>query len=457
MKTYAEFLASKQRKSAPAGRNVQRDDICGVLHEWQKDVVVWACDRGRAAIFADCGLGKTFMQLEWARLMSRPGKALICAPLSVARQTIREAVKLDIDAQYITGTPQSDGVYVTNYERLDRIDTSVFDAVVLDESSILKNYVGKTRTALIDAFANTPYRLACTATPAPNDVAEITNHAEFLGRATRQDMLGAYFITDMDKNDGGGYRVKGHALHPMHQWMAQWACAIRKPGDLGYPNEGYDLPSLEVVPEIVQVEVVPDGQLFATDLGGVGGRAAVRRETMHARVERAVELMRDDQQWIAWCGLNDEASAVTKALGDDAVNVEGSWDPDRKAAALEAFQDGEVRVLVTKPSIAGFGMNFQNAARMTFVGIGDSYESYYQCVRRCWRYGQRSEVKAHVVVSDLENQIVQNVQRKEVEANETVDLLIRYSTVETTHDMQDDRPQLSAVRSNQIVATGRAS
>jgi superfamily II DNA or RNA helicase len=427
---YADFLKRKQRVVAPAGKHVIDAEIHGTLHEWQRDIVAWACDRGRAAIFADCGLGKTFMQLEWARLMHTRG-ALIVAPLSVARQTVREARKIDIDIAYTRETPPGDGgMWITNYEMLHEIDPARFDAVVLDESSILKNYVGRTRTQIIDAFRDTPYRLACTATPAPNDVAELTNHAEFLGVMTRQDMLGAYFITDMDnKSEGGGYRVKGHAKVPMFSWMAQWAAAIRKPSDLGHDDTGYDLPPLRVHPEIVDVEITPDGQLFATELGGVGGRATVRRATLDARVERAAQLAASNcDQWILWAGLNDEADALAKAI-DGSVNVEGSWTPDAKAEALEAFQDGDIRVLITKPSIAGFGMNFQNAHRMAFVGMGDSYEAYYQSIRRCYRFGQTEPVDVHIVLSELEQQIAHNVARKERSSSEATDLLVKYQSI----------------------------
>ena len=433
---YASFLARKAKHVPPAGKRVVDAEINGTLHEWQRDIVRWACDRGRAAVFADCGLGKTFMQLEWARLMHDRG-ALIVAPLSVARQTVREARKLGIDVTYTRNTPDGNGgMWITNYEMLDHIDPARFDAVVLDESSILKNYVGKMRSQIIDQFRSTPFRLACTATPAPNDVAELTNHAEFLGVSTRQEMLGAYFITNMDnKSDGGGYRVKGHAKHPMFRWMAQWAAAVRTPADLGYPADAYELPPLTVHPEIVDVEIQPDGQLFATDLGGVGGRAAVRRETLAARVDRAVELATGtDDQWIMWAGLNDEAEALAARI-PDAVNVDGSWTPDAKAEALEAFQDGRVRVLITKPSIAGFGMNFQNAHRMAFVGIGDSYEAYYQSIRRCYRFGQQHPVSVHIVVSELEQQIALNVARKERTTSEATDLLVKYQTVTTKKEI----------------------
>lgn len=412
--SYADFLAAKAEHRWQHGPDVDPDNVDPILHPWQRDVTAWAVRTGRAAVFADCGLGKTFVQLQWAHLVAE--RTLILAPLSVARQTVREARKLSMDVRYVRDASElpDTGVAITNYEMADRVGTDWCQAVVLDESSILKAVDGKTRRRLTEMYQHVPYRLACSATPAPNDVAELTNHAEFLGVMPRNEMLAAYFVHDSDT----GWRLKGHAAEAMYDWMASWAVALRKPSDLGYDDTGYILPPLTVVPEVVRVEVVPDGQLFATDLGGVGGRATVRRETLDARVARTVKIAEaHDEPIIVWCGLNDEATAVAAALGDQAVNVPGSWKPEDKAAALEDFQDGRVRVLVTKPSIAGFGMNFQHCARQVFCGIGDSYEAYYQAIRRSWRYGQAREVTAHVVVSELEEQIVQNVRRKERDAD----------------------------------------
>ena len=423
MSDYAAFLEAKRRGHQPIGIDVDDLDIHQLLHRWQRDIVRWACRQGRAAIFADCGLGKTFMQLEWARLIA--GKTLIIAPLSVARQTSREATKLGADVRYVRHGAEvtGPGVWITNYEMADQFDPLDFDAVVLDESSILKNATGATRTALINQWSQTPHRLACTATPAPNDITELTNHAEFLGLMPRNEMLAAYFI-----HDQVGWRIKGHAVEPMHQWMATWAVAVRTPSDVGGDDDGYILPPLRIRPEIVHVELEAAGQLFATDLGGVGGRAQIRKATMDARIERTIDIVRchPDDQWIIWCGLNDEAATIAKAI-PGAVNVEGSWSADSKAEQLEAFQDGRTQVLVTKVSIAGFGMNFQNAHRMAFLGIGDSFESYYQAIRRCWRFGQAEPVDVHVVVSEVEQQIAHNVARKERQSSVTTDLLVKYS------------------------------
>lgn len=422
---YAEFLASKERAVGAVGVDVSPSAVHPLLHEWQARTVQWAVHKGRCAIWWDCGLGKTFAQLEWARLSGE--RALILAPLSVARQTVREAHKIDQDVRYVRSQDavQGPGLFITNYEMAHQFDPSEFDAVVFDESSIVKHHTSQTRQRLCTDWAMVPRRLACTATPAPNDIQELTNHAELLGVMPRVEMLAAYFV-----HDDEGWRLKGHAVEPMWKWISTWATTARSPSDLGYPDEGYALPGLNIIEERVDHEVSSPDQLFATDIGGVGGRAAVRRETMGARVERAAKLASGtDDQWIVWCGLNDESTAITR-LVPGAVELTGSDTPEHKAATIEAFQDGKVRVLVTKPSIAGFGVNLQNCHRMAFVGLGDSYEAYYQAIRRCYRFGQTEEVDAHIVVSAIESQIVANVRRKEQQDRDRITHLVRYSREE---------------------------
>ena len=420
MMDYAQFLARKTARVEKPGREVDVSDVHPMLHDWQNDLVRWAVRTGRAALWADTGMGKTVMQLEWARLSSEQG-AIVVAPLAVCQQTVREASKLGIAAHYIRNAREVNrfGINVTNYESLHNIDPRLFDAVVLDESSILKQSSGATRNMLIEWAAEIPHKLACSATPAPNDPEELTNQAEWLGRMSRTHMLAAYFIHDQD-----GWRLKGHARRPMMQWMAQWAVALTKPSDVGGDDTGYNLPGLEVEPEIVTADVESEGQLFATDLGGVTGRAEMRRKTLEARVDRAAKLVANDPgPWILWCGLNSEADALAKAI-PGAVNVHGSLDPDEKARLLLGFADGDFDVLITKPSIASQGLNYQHCNRMAFVGLGDSYEQYYQAIRRCYRYGQTEVVRAHVIVSDLETQIAANVARKEKQANQITTELV---------------------------------
>jgi len=422
-RSYAEFLESKRRSVPDRGIVLTADDMHPSLFPFQKDIAAWAIRKGRAAIFADCGLGKSRMQLEWARHSA--DRSLIIAPLSVARQTVREGAAIDMDVRYVRHQSEvgNSGVYITNYEMIDQFDPALFEAVVIDESGILKHADSKTRQLLTHRFAETPAKLACTATPAPNDVAELCNHAEFLGVMTRREMFAAFFV-----HDEIGWRLKGHAAGPMYQWMAEWAVALRTPSDLGYDDTGYVLPELRIQSEVVDVTIRPDGQLFATDLGGIGGRSRVRHQTMDARVTRAAEIVDDGHQWIVWCGLNSEAELVTK-MTDGAVNVYGSMRAEDKAQAFEDFQDGKIRVLVSKPSIAGFGMNFQQCSRMVFLGIGDSYEVYHQSIRRCYRFGQKEPVDVHIVVSALEQQIVANVQRKERAAFASTSEMISYSTL----------------------------
>ena len=411
--TYEEFLARKVQDAPRIGRTVKVDDIADRLHDWQKEIVAWAVTTGRAAIWADTGLGKTLMQIEWARLSGQT--SLIVAPLAVCTQTVREAETVGVSARYVRDPQDMNGpgVYVTNYEMVGHFDASSFDAVVLDEASILKQSDGKTRTKLIEHFKDVPMRLACTATPAPNDIEELTNQAEFLGRSTRVNMLAAYFV-----HDDEGWRLKGHAHVPMFKWMTTWAIALRRPSDLGYSDIGYALPGLEIVSHLLPIDVDVEGQLFATDLGGVGGRAKVRKQTLEARCNEAARLVSEEsaEPWLIWCGLNDEAQTLAKLI-PGAVNVHGGLTAEQKAEALLKFADGDIKVLITKPSIAAFGLNWQHCARMVFVGLSDSYEAYYQAIRRCYRYGQNRVVIAHVVLSELEGQIAVNIGRKESDAS----------------------------------------
>jgi superfamily II DNA or RNA helicase len=419
--SYAEFLARKQRRVEPIGRAVEPGDVHPMLHEWQQRIVAWAVKTGRAAVWSTTGTGKTRMSLAWAVLSG--DRSLIVAPLAVCEQTVREAATLGISTRYVRSDADADGpgIWVTNYEMVTHFDPAKLDAVVLDESSCLKQSDGKLRTTLIGHFRDVKHKLACSATPAPNDMEELTNQAEFLGVATRTEMLATYFVHDDD-----GWRLKGHARGPMFRWMASWAIALRKPSDIGGDDTGYILPGLQITPHLLAVDVVPEGQLFATELGGVGGRAKIRKATLDARCERVAELVKaePEEPWVLWCGLNAEADKLAELI-PGAVNVHGSMSPEEKAAALLAFADGDTRVLLTKPSIASLGLNWQHCARMAFVGLSDSYEQYFQAIRRCLRYGQKRVVHAHVVLSDLESQIAANIARKERDADSMTESLVR--------------------------------
>lgn len=412
--TYPSFLASKRRLAPALGVDCDPGDVHPFLHPWQAEIVSWAVRRGRAGLWTTTGTGKTVMELEWARLSG--GTTLTLAPLAVCQQTIREAEeRLGLEVRYVRNGDAitGPGLWISNFEMADRFDPRALDGVVLDEGSILRDSTGKTRNLLVERFAPVRHRISGTATPMPNQAEELTNQSAFLGVMSRVDMLATYFI-----HDERGWRPKGHARRPMFEWMASWAWALRRPSDMGYPDDGYVLPGLDIVPELVQVDIDAPGQLFATGLGGVGGRAKVRRQTLSARCERAAALVErePDEPWLLWCGLNAEAEMLANLI-PGAVNVHGSMSPEEKAEALLAFADGGIDVLITKPSIAGRGLNWQRCARQAFVGLGDSYEDYFQCIRRSYRYGQTRPVRVHIVLSELEQEIAANVARKEREAD----------------------------------------
>lgn len=420
--SYAEFIARRKSRANHAGVAVESGALHESLKPFQRDIVQWAARVGCPAVWADTGLGKTRMQIEWCRVVAET--SLIVAPLAVAQQTVAEGAKIGVTIRYVRHGSEIDGpgMYITNYEMVTEFDPNIFDAVALDEASILKQSDGKTRNRLIEHFQGVRYRSAWTATPAPNDPEELTSQAEFLGHMTRTNMLAAYFVHDQD-----GWRMKGHAFEPMIDWMSSWAIAIRRPSDLGYEDDGYILPGLEIVPELVSVEIEPAAdELFSLSIGGVQGRSKVRRESLADRVERTVDLVlaEQDEQWLLWCGLNDEAEMLESSIAG-AVNVHGSMSPEEKAGHLLAFANGDIPFLITKPKIAGLGLNFQSSARMAFVGLSDSYEQYYQCIRRQYRYGQTRIVRAHIVLSEIESQIADNVARKEKQANRIVDGMIR--------------------------------
>lgn len=418
--TYQSFLAQKTLVHVSEGRNHDHP-IHPMLFPFQQDITRWALKKGRCAIFADTGLGKTFMQLEWARLIG--GTVLIVAPLSVARQTIGEGLKIGVTVRLCRSAGDvQPGVNITNYEMIQHFDPEAFSAVVLDESSILKSIDGKTKAKLIAMFKNTPYRLCCTATPAPNDIAEIANHTEFLGIMSRQNMLAAFFVHD-DK----GWRLKGHATEPFYRWMASWAMSVKKPSDLGYEDDGFVLPPLTIHPVIAKSSFRPVDRLVFTGLKGISDRSQVRKGTLTDRLQAVTGLIQNGDQYLIWCGLNDEATAIAKAV-DGAVNVQGSDDLDHKVSTIESFQKGDVKVLVTKAKIAGFGMNFQNCNKVIFMGMSDSYEAYYQCIRRCYRFGQKRPVDIYIVLSEPEEPIFNNVLQKEREAQIMADNLVKHVT-----------------------------
>jgi superfamily II DNA or RNA helicase len=410
---YRTFLATKSQVVEPSG--FEAGDLHPSLFPFQRDLVRWALRVGRGALFADTGLGKSRMQVEWARQVcaEAEGDVLILAPLAVAAQTAREGAAIGVDVQLCRdGDDVQPGVNVTNYDRLHRFDPGRFAGVVLDESSCIKHHDTRTLATLISAFRNTEYKLCATATPAPNDWAELGTHAEFLGVCSRQEMLAEFFVHDSSsKAAAAEWRLKGHAEGVFWRWVASWAALLRRPSDVGYEDGGYDLPPLEVEHVWVEGGAAPEGPL------GLAERRAARKASMPERVRLCAELVNSDpsEQWLVWGQLNAETEALTRAI-PGAVEVRGPDRPEAKEKALLDFADGRIRVLVTKPSIAGFGMNWQRCARMAFVGVDDSWESYYQAVRRCWRFGQARPVCVAVFASEAERAVVENLKRKEADA-----------------------------------------
>lgn len=429
--TYEEFLERKSMVDAPTG--IGDDvDLPTALFDFQRDVTRWALRRGRAAIFAGTGLGKSLMELSWAHAVMQHtgGPAIILAPLAVAAQLVREGAKFGIPAKHCLTSSDVNPkcITVTNYQRIHLFDTDDFAAVVLDESSILKAVDGSTRTMLIERFARTPFRLAATATPAPNDYMELGNHAEFLGVLTHAEMLATFFV-----HDGGEtqkWRLKGHAQSDFWRWLCSWAVMMTNPSDLGYDGEAYNLPPLVKQNHKVTAENVhAAGTMFAMPAVTMQERLSARRATVDDRVSKAVEVVNSEprEQWLVWCNLNDESSKLARAI-DGAVEVKGSDSDDHKESALLGFSEGRVRVLVTKPSIAGMGLNFQSCANMIFVGLNDSWEQIYQATRRCWRFGQTRQVNVHFVSADIEGNVVANLERKERQAAAMVSAMVAHTS-----------------------------
>mgnify|MGYP001202692384 CR=1 FL=1 len=416
---YQQFLAAKAITDPMTGL----DDVPSLpdcLFPHQRDIVTWALRRGRAAIFAGTGLGKSLMELAWAQAVhNETGKDILhLAPLAVSAQMEREGRKFGIQSQVVA--TQSDcrhGINITNYQKLDHFDLSRFGGVILDESSILKNTDGHYRTKLIDACQSIPFRIAATATPAPNDFMELGNHAEFLGIMKYTDMLATFFVHD--GGDTAKWRLKGHAENEFWKWMARWAVMLRKPSDLGYPDDGYDLPPLNFHPHMVGVDYAPNietGMLFPMQAQTLQERLAARRATVEDRCKLAASITPMDRPFVWWCNLNSEAETIAKLI-PGAVNLHGGLKDSEKERILIDFSEGKFTHLVTKASLAGFGMNWQHCADTGFVGLNDSFEQFYQAVRRFWRFGQTKPVNCHIIASELEGATVANIKRKEMDAD----------------------------------------
>lgn len=404
---YDQFLADKARHDPLTGL-AEIPDLPDQLFPFQRDIVRWALRRGRAAIFAQTGLGKSFMELAWGQAVHSEagGNVLLLTPLAVAGQMVREAGKFGLAAKQCADQSEVEpGVTVTNYAKLHHFDLSQFVGVILDESSILKSFDGKTRAMLIERCKDIPYRLCATATPAPNDFTELGNHAEFLGVMSLTGMQSIFFAHDA--GDTGKWRLKGHAEQDFWRWMCSWSVLLRRPSDLGYDDGAYDLPELRNTEHIIPVEGPPARTL--------GERLRARRASLEVRVAKAIELTPAEGAFVWWCNLNDESAALAAGI-PGAVEVRGADKEEEKERRIRAFADGEIRVLVTKPSVCGFGMNWQHCADTGFVGLNDSFEQVYQAVRRFWRFGQTKPVNVHFVAASTEGAVLENLKRKEADA-----------------------------------------
>lgn len=436
MMDYDDFVRSKRRSEVATGH--QPGPLNEHLFDFQHAIVSWAVRRGRAAIFADTGLGKTLMQLSWADEVASHtgGIVLVLAPLAVSEQTIEQGATFGIEVRRVPHgeSPTEPGIWITNYERMDAIDFTELHGIVLDESSILKAHDGKTRTRIIESCQSVPYRLSCTATPSPNDFEELGNQCEFLGVMTRTEMLATYFVNDT--GDTGTWRLKGWGQSRFWEWMGTWAVVLRNPSDIGFDGSRYMLPEPRYIEHVVDSEYKGD-DLFGKPAMTLQERRKAQRDSIEDRCKALADLVNSQpgEPWLIWCHLNDEADALNKMI-PGSVNVQGSDSPESKSKNLLGFAHGEIRVLISKPKLAGYGLNWQHCARMAFVGIDDSFEKFYQAVRRCYRFGQSRNVEVHIFVAESEGQILQNIKRKEEKHHEMSANMIDHMRDIMNHELQ---------------------
>ena len=412
MINYFEFLKEKELKIEKSGFDISISDLNKNLFDWQKELVRWSLKLGRSALFEDCGLGKTIQQLEFARLVSKKTKkpTLILTPLAVAKQSQKEGMKFGIDVNLLMEGKAKQGINITNYEKLHKFNPGDYGGIILDESSILKNYSGKMRNSIITAFESTQYKLCCTATPSPNDYMELGSTSEFLNIMSRNEMLSSFFI-----HDGGEtakWRLKGHVKKEQFwKWLSLWAVMIRKPSDIGFRNDGFILPKLNM-----QKHVLKTGKrkgFFIGNSGGINERRKARWDSLSFRADFLADMInKSNDIWIVWCNLNEEGSVLNKLI-KDSVEVAGRHSDEYKENNMLDFADNKIKCLITKPSIAGFGMNWQNCSNIAFMGLNDSWEQFYQAIRRSWRFGQKNEVNVNIVMGDNEVTVLNNIFLKE--------------------------------------------
>jgi len=446
---YHSFLEAKTHVGSDSG--FEPEFMPDMLFDFQKFITEWAIKKGRAAIYADCGLGKTFMQLVWAENVcgKTGGRVLILTPLAVAFQTVREGSKIGVDVTHRReGINGGDRIVVSNYERLHYFNAEDFSGVVCDESSILKNFDGATRKEVTDFMRKRPYRLLCTATAAPNDYIELGTSSEALGELGSQDMLNRFFKREKDYvklyNSGGqGWEMRPYAEKDFWRWVVSWARAIRRPSDVGFDDNGFKLPELIVRSHTVKASAPRAGFLFDLPAVGLDEQRADLRHTLNERVDMAAQLINShDNPAVAWCNLNSEGDLLTRSIRG-AVQVSGSDTEDYKEKVFQDFISGSIRVLVTKPTIGGFGLNLQHCAHETFFP-SHSYEQYYQAVRRCWRFGQKREVNVDVIYSEGFENVVNNLERKQGQADKMFESLVK----EMNNSLSIDKNKIYNLKEN---------
>ena len=435
MKDYEKYLRSKIKFIEESGIDVDLNELHPILFDYQKYLVKWSLKMGRSAIFTYTGTGKTFIQCEFARqLINRLNiNVLIFAPLAVSQQTVEQAKKLGLDINNLRHNDFKSGCNISNYEQLHNIDTSVYDCIILDESSILKNYSGKIRNELIEKFSKTKYKLACTATPSPNDFMELGNHSEFLNIMSRKEMLAMYFIHDSGETQT--WRLKKHANNIFWKWVSSWAAIMEKPSDLNFSDENYQLPKLNVYNEIVNTNIKFKDSVVTLlnkdikeNANTLSERQYIRKHSVVERVDKALEIINKNPNeiFLIWCDLNYESDFLKKVI-PKGYEIRGSDKIEYKEKTMIDFAHGKIQYLITKPSIAGYGMNWQICHNIIFIGLSDSFESYFQAIRRCWRFGQKKDVNVYIITTDQEDKVLQNIARKEKDAKEMLKEMVEYT------------------------------
>lgn len=427
---YTQFLELKQQRGVDCG--FEPVWVPDFLFDFQKSLTEWAIKKGRGALFEDCGLGKTPQQLVWAENVARKTNKpiLILAPLAVSAQTTREADKFGIECYRSMDGKIKSRIVITNYEKLCHFNYNDFSGVVCDESSILKSFDGARKTEITEFMRRVPYRLLCTATAAPNDYIELGTSSEAIGYLGFMDMLNRFFKND---NNNSGlrrmfgetpkWRLKGHAETPFWRWVTSWARACRQPSDLGFDNAKFKLPPLNEVENLVNAETLPDGCFLPMHAATLPEQREEKRRTIKERCERVSEIIsKNGKQTVVWCQLNDEGDFLEEII-PDSVQISGSDNDDKKEKVFLDFANGSIKTLITKPKIGAWGMNWQNCCHVVYFP-SHSYEQYYQAVRRCWRFGQKSPVTVDIVLTEGERKIMRNLQRKNIAAMKMFDNLV---------------------------------